>query len=78
MTSHEYIKIRSWLWRNEPNNSAIQEIDNLVHHKYSKNPDLCQFTEGSKLTIQKVRDIINSEILKQKEISKLATKRKRK
>lgn len=64
--SAEYVQIRSWLRRHEPNNPAIQEINAAVEHSFSPTPYLCQFSNEANETFCRVFLIIKKELEKPK------------
>lgn len=64
--SAEYVQIRSWLFRNEPSNPAIQEINAAVEHSFSPRPYLHQFSNEANETFARVFLIIKKELEKPK------------
>lgn len=62
--SAEYVRIKSWLIRNEPTNPAIQEISKAVEHSFSPRPYLHNFSNEANETLCRVFLIIQKDLNK--------------
>lgn len=59
--SAEYVQIRSWLTKHEPQNTAIQEINQAVEHSFSPRPWLHQFGNEANETFARVFFILQKD-----------------
>ena len=64
--SAEYVQIKSWLLRNEPTNTAIQEIEQAVEYSFSPQPFKHQFSGEANETLYRVFLILQKELNKKK------------
>lgn len=62
----EYVQIKSWLLKNEPNNPAIKEIDQAIEHSFSPRPFLHNFSNEANETFARVFLILKQELNKKK------------
>jgi hypothetical protein len=62
--SAEYVRIKSWLMKNEPSNPLVKEISQVVEHSYSPRPFQHQFSDLDNETLCRVFLIIKKDLNK--------------
>ena len=77
-TSLEYVKIKSWLYHNEPKNEAYDEIERAVPHAFCLRPFNFQFSDNTNETLARVFALIKKKKEVEKEQKRLEVAKRKK